>query len=345
MDASTMGDGRIPVPQTLGRSLSSMLSIVSGGSIGREGSMVQLAAMGASVLGQWLRMPTDRLRLLVACGVAAGLTGAYNAPFASTFFVAEIVLGSIALDSLGPIMVAAVVTNISMREFPGYQPPYVIPGFPAIQGLEVLLFAMLGILSGLASALFLRGLEASRKLFSSLPIVLPLRLGLGGLVVGLVSWFWPEVWGNGYSVVNEALHSQWSWSLLLPKKIPRQQVAMAQTFRHVDRSDNVATPARHIDGRDSLQLEGLDFVGKFKRWMVDIQAYLGTLHQIRTMVLRVANPHHFQDQIAFDYVGNLVQDTHVKTHDFIDNLQWLVKVALAFQRLAGQFLAQRTQMV
>jgi chloride channel protein, CIC family len=222
MEASTMGDGRIPVRETLGRSLSSMVSIVSGGSIGREGSMVQLAAMCASVLGQWLHMPADRLRLLVACGAAAGITAAYNAPFASTFFIAEIVLGSIALDSLGPIIVAAVVANITMREFPGYQPPYVIPSFPAIQGLEVLLFALLGILAGLASSVFLRGLEWSRKFFASLTIALPLRLGLGGLVVGLVSWFWPEVWGNGYSVVTEALHSHWSWSfltLLLASKV------------------------------------------------------------------------------------------------------------------------------
>jgi CIC family chloride channel protein len=177
--------------------------------------MVQLAAMCASVLGQWLHMPADRLRLLVACGAAAGITAAYNAPFASTFFIAEIVLGSIALDSLGPIIVAAVVANITMREFPGYQPPYVIPSFPAIQGVEVLLFAVLGIFAGLASAAFLRGLERSRKFFAGLTIALPLRLGLGGLVVGLVSWFWPEVWGNGYSVVTEALHSKWSWSFLV----------------------------------------------------------------------------------------------------------------------------------
>ncbi len=215
MEASTMGDGRIPVRQTLVRSFSSVISIVSGGSIGREGSMVQLAAMGASVLGQWLRMPVDRLRLLVACGAAAGITAAYNAPFASTFFVAEIVLGSIALDSLGPIMVAAVVANSTMRALPGYQPPYVIPSFPAIQGFELLLFAVLGVIAGLAAALFLRGLGRSRAFFCALPLAMPLRLGLGGLVVGLVSWFWPEVWGNGYSVVNEALHSQWSWSLLL----------------------------------------------------------------------------------------------------------------------------------
>ncbi len=215
MEASTMGDGRIPVRQTLGRSFSSLISIVSGGSIGREGSMVQLAAMCASVLGQRLRMPTDRLRLLVACGAAAGITAAYNAPFASAFFVAEIVLGSIALDSLGPIIVAAVVANLSMRQWVGYQPPYVIPGFPDIQGWEILQFALLGILAGLSSAVFLRGLSRSRQLFAALPLPLPLRLGLGGLLVGLLSWYWPEVWGNGYSVVNAALHAQWGWSLLV----------------------------------------------------------------------------------------------------------------------------------
>jgi CIC family chloride channel protein len=214
MEASTMGDGSIPVRLTMGRSLSSVVSIVSGGSIGREGSMVQLAAMCASSLGKGLRMPADKLRLLVACGAAAGITAAYNAPFASVFFIAEIVLGSIALDSLGPIIVAAVVANITMREFPGYQPPYAIPSFPSIQGPDVLLFALLGVLAGLGAAVLLRGLERSRKLFASLPVALPLRMCLGGLVVGLVSWFIPEVWGNGYSVVNSALHSQWSWTLL-----------------------------------------------------------------------------------------------------------------------------------
>jgi len=208
MKASTLGDGRIAVRQTVVRSASSLLSIVSGGSIGREGSMVQLAAMGASVLGQWLRLPADRLRLLVACGAAAGITAAYNAPFAGAFFVAEIVLGSIALDSLGPILIAAVVANLVMRAIPGYQPPYVMPEFPPVQGVEVLLFALLGMVCGLASAAFLRGLDMSRKLFAALPVALPWRLGLGGLIVGLISWQWPEVWGNGYSVVNDALHTQ-----------------------------------------------------------------------------------------------------------------------------------------
>ncbi|MDB5732122.1 MAG: chloride channel protein [Variovorax sp.] len=214
MEAVVLGDGRMPVAQTLARSASSLVSIASGGSIGREGSMVQLAALCASLLGQAFRFPAERLRLLVACGAAAGLTAAYNAPIAGAFFVAEIVLGSIAMESVGPIMVASVVANITMREFPDYQPPYAMPTFPVIYGAEVLLFALLGVLLGGAAALFLRGLGTSRRFFGGMPLALPWRLALGGLVVGLISVRLPEVWGNGYSVVNSVLHTSWPWTLL-----------------------------------------------------------------------------------------------------------------------------------
>lgn len=215
MEATVLGDGSIPVRPSLIRSGSSLISIASGGSIGREGSMVQLAALSASLLGRWLHFPVERLRLLVACGAAAGITSAYNAPIAGAFFVAEVVLGSMAMESLGPIMVASVVANITMREFSGYQAPYVMPAFPSVAGVEVLLFIVLGIFVGAASAVFLRGLSSSRQLFERLTLPLPLRLALGGFVVGLISLRWPEVWGNGYSVVNSVLHSPWSITALL----------------------------------------------------------------------------------------------------------------------------------
>ena len=214
MEAIVLGDGRIPVGQTLVRSASSLLSIASGGSIGREGSMVQLAALSSSVLGQALRFPADRLRMLVACGAAAGLTAAYNAPIAGAFFVAEIVLGTIAMESLGPILMASVVANIVMRRLPGYQPVYEMPEFPAIDGPEVLLFALLGLLLGFAAAAFLRLLSGSRATFSRLPMALPWRLALGGLIVGMISVFVPQVWGNGFSVVNSVLHQSWPWAML-----------------------------------------------------------------------------------------------------------------------------------
>jgi CIC family chloride channel protein len=215
MEAIVVGDGRIPVGQALVRSASSLLSISSGGSIGREGSMVQLSALAASLLGRVLRMPLERLRLLVACGAAAGITSAYNAPIAGAFFVAEIVLGTIAMESVGPIMVASVVANIAMRSFPGYQPPYEMPAFANIAGVEVLLFALMGVLIGGAAALFLRGLAQGKRQFSRLPLPLPLRLALGGLIVGLISVAVPQVWGNGYSVVNGVLHNPGPWWILL----------------------------------------------------------------------------------------------------------------------------------
>ena len=229
MEAIVLGDGRIPVAQTLARSASSLVSIASGGSIGREGSMVQLAALCASLLGRFLRFPVGRLRVLVACGAAAGLTAAYNAPIAGAFFVAEIVLGSIAMESVGPILVAAVVSNIVMRELPGYRPPYEMPAFPAIYGVEVGLFVLLGILLGACAAVMLRGLAASRTAFSRLPIALPLRLALGGLIVGCISIWFPEVWGNGYSVVNAVLHQPFAWTVLAGLLVAKAVATMATT--------------------------------------------------------------------------------------------------------------------
>jgi len=229
MEAIVLGDGRIPVAQTLARSASSLVSIASGGSIGREGSMVQLAALSASLLGRWFRFPMGRLRLLVACGAASGLTAAYNAPIAGAFFVAEIVLGSIAMESVGPILIAAVVSNIIMRALPGYQPVYQMPTFPDVHSIELPLFVLLGIVLGGCAALMLRGLAASRNAFSRLPVALPWRLALGGLIVGLISIWYPEVWGNGYSVVNMVLHTSWPWTVLAMLLIAKAAATLATT--------------------------------------------------------------------------------------------------------------------
>ena len=105
MEAISIGDGRIPVRQALARSASSLFSVASGGSIGREGSMVHLAAMCASLIGRIARFGPARLRLLVACGAAAGITSAYSAPIGGALFVSEIVIGSIAMESFGPLVV------------------------------------------------------------------------------------------------------------------------------------------------------------------------------------------------------------------------------------------------
>ena len=214
IEAVAIGDGVMPVGTSVWRSLSSLFTIASGGSIGREGPMVQLAALAASLIGRWVHFDPSRLRLLVACGAAAGITSAYNAPIAGAFFVTEIVLGSIVMESFGPIVVASVVANITMREFAGYKPPYEMPVFPAVTGVEVLLFVGLGLLCGALAPQFLVMLDTAKKGFGRINVPLPVRLALGGLVVGILSVWSPEVWGNGYSVVNSILHSPWTWTAL-----------------------------------------------------------------------------------------------------------------------------------
>jgi len=215
MEAVAIGDGHIPVRHSLLRSLSSLFSVASGGSIGREGPMVQLAALCASLVGRFVHFPASRLRLLVACGAAAGITSAYNAPIAGAFFVTEIVLGALVMESFGPIVVASVVANITMRELPGYKPAYEMPYFPEVAGVEILLFVLLGILAGLLAPQFLRVLDMSKVLWQKIRLPLPLRLALGGLLVGLMSVQVPQVWGNGYSVVNSLLHTNWLWTTVM----------------------------------------------------------------------------------------------------------------------------------
>ncbi|KWE67880.1 voltage-gated chloride channel protein ClcB [Burkholderia ubonensis] len=215
MEAVALGGGVVPVRQSLWRSASSLLTIGTGGSIGREGPMVQLAALAASLVGRFAHFDPPRLRLLVACGAAAGITSAYNAPIAGAFFVSEIVLGAIAMESFGPMVVASVVANIVMREFAGYRPPYEMPVFPAVAGPEVLPFVVLGLLCGVLAPQFLHLLDASKHQFKRLPVPLPVRLALGGLIVGVISVWIPDVWGNGYSVVNQILHSPWTWQALV----------------------------------------------------------------------------------------------------------------------------------
>jgi CIC family chloride channel protein len=215
MEAIVLGDGNISARQTLVKSISSLLSIASGGSIGREGSMVQLSAMLASLTGRLARFTAPRRRLLVACGAAAGMSSAYNAPIAGALFVAEIVLGSIAMESFGPLIVASVVASITIHQLLGYRPTYEVPAFDFPIGWGLGLYLVLGFLAGALAPQFLRLLDATRNAFARINAPAAVKLGLGGLVVGVISVHRPEVWGNGYSVVNSILHSDWAWLLLL----------------------------------------------------------------------------------------------------------------------------------
>ncbi|TCT00472.1 CIC family chloride channel protein [Paralcaligenes ureilyticus] len=214
MEAVAIGDGRLSLRQGLLRSLSSLCTVASGGSIGREGAMVHLASLSASAIGRFTSFSTARLRLLVACGAAAGVAAAYGAPIAGALFVAEIVLGTMAMQSFGPLLIAAATANIVMRMAGSYHINYEMVNVPQVGGIEVLPFVFLGVLSGVAAPYFLKFLALTRKTFKRTGLPLPARLGLGGLLFGLLSIFVPDVAGNGYSVVYSLLHTHWVWSMV-----------------------------------------------------------------------------------------------------------------------------------
>ena len=215
MEAIAIGNGHVPIRTSLVKSAAALFSIGSGGSIGREGPMVQLAAVLASLIGRWRQFTPPQLRLIVACGAAAGIASAYNAPIAGSFFVAEIILGTIAMESLGPLAVSAVVATLTVRVLTQAHVLYKVPAFQLNSPLEMGPYLLLGLLSGVLAPWFLRSLRRSEEFFVALKLPLVARLTLGGLAVGAIAINVPQVAGNGYSVVVQILNGGLLWKMLL----------------------------------------------------------------------------------------------------------------------------------
>jgi CIC family chloride channel protein len=214
MEAVVLGDGSISTRLSLVKCLSALFTNATGGSIGREGPLVQLSAVVASLTGRLRHWTTPRLRLLVACGAAAGIASAYNAPIAGAMFVSEIVLGSMAMEIFGPLVFASVVATLTVRGFLGPGPLYEIPIFQLNKNWEIAPYLLLGLSSGLVAPWFIRLLEVSEKWAGKIPMPVYLKMCIGGLIVGALAVFYPEVCGNGYSVVNGILQGHWIWQTL-----------------------------------------------------------------------------------------------------------------------------------
>jgi chloride channel protein, CIC family len=230
MEAITLGDGRLPVKSSLYRSLAAMLSIASGTAIGKEGPLVQLSALAASILGQMRKLPPARRRLLVACGAAAGVAAAYNAPIAAALFVSEITVGSLAMESLGPLIFASVGSIVTIHVFSDASPLYRLEHFALPHWPELACFCMVGIACGVMAALFLAMLDQFKKWFRKIVVPLALKLALGGLIVGLIALAHPEVTGNGYDALKSILNKE---TVLRPGELLWQAVLLTLLARMV----------------------------------------------------------------------------------------------------------------
>ncbi len=218
MEAVTLGDGIVRGRPALLRSIAALFSIGSGGSLGREGPLLQLTTALVSSTGRHLGLGPPRLPLVVACSAAAALAATYHAPLAGALFVAEIVLGTIAIESFGPIVVSSVIAVAVTRPILGSQALFPGTVFRFQSAWELLLFLAVGLILGGLAPIVVRLLERSRSAFNALALPPYWQLGLGGLLVGAISIPVPQVWGNGFESLQAILRGEsatWSFVCLL----------------------------------------------------------------------------------------------------------------------------------
>jgi CIC family chloride channel protein len=203
--------GRVAVVKTI----ASALTLGSGGSVGREGPIVQIGAAIASKIGQLLGANTRQLRTLAGCGASAGIAAIFNAPIAGAIFSLEVILGDFGLATFAPIVLASVMGTVVAQSRLGNYPSFEAPAFHVQAPLaEIPVYLLLGVLAGLVSTFFIRALTFSEDRFKQLAIWQPLKPALGGLLVGALGVFAPYVLGGGYEVMTDALFGRLPWTLL-----------------------------------------------------------------------------------------------------------------------------------
>ena len=214
MEAVVLGRTRLSLSSTWWKAVGSFLAIASGGSVGREGPLIQFGgSLGASVATR-AGIHGDTARALIAAGTAAGFAAAYNTPFAAVLFVVEIVTGMVVIDALGLVLIATAISTALVRATVGGGPIYGQRAFSTTSTPELVAYAVLGLLAALVGQAFMRLLAAGEQGFAASKLPQPWRAALGGLLVGALAIALPEVTGNGYEPLNLLLDEHYSLGLV-----------------------------------------------------------------------------------------------------------------------------------
>ncbi|MFP6640223.1 MAG: chloride channel protein, partial [Myxococcota bacterium] len=187
------------------KAFASALSIGTGGSVGREGPIIQIGSAVGSRLGQLLGLNSAGIRTLVGCGAAAGIAATFNAPIAGAIFAAEIIVGHFAVTQFTPIVISSVVATVLSRVLLGNYPAFHVPEYQIVNPFELLPYLATGVVAGLVAVAFIRTLGTAEKTFERVRMPEYLKACLGGALVGVIALQLPEVYGVGYTTITLAL--------------------------------------------------------------------------------------------------------------------------------------------
>jgi CIC family chloride channel protein len=205
MQAIALRGGRIRPIVVVIKALASAACIGSGGSAGREGPIVQIGAALGSTIGQVFHLSDDRIRNLVACGAASGIAAVFNAPIAGAIFALEVILGEFTTRYFGTVVVAAVASGIVSRAFLGDQPAFHVPVYTMASPWEIVLYALLGVLTAGGAILFVRMLYWFEDRFDGWRFPDYLKPAVGGLLTGVAGLWFPQVLGAGLDFIGESI--------------------------------------------------------------------------------------------------------------------------------------------
>jgi CIC family chloride channel protein len=205
IEALSERGGYLSPRKSFGETLSNIISVGSGASMGREAPTIALGAALASHLASLLQLSEKQMRTLVGCGVAAGIAASFNAPIAGVMFALEVILADYAVTTFTPIVLASVVGTVISRAHFGAMPVFNIPEFRLVSSLEIPAYILLGVFCGLISAAIIRTMPVARQTFAERVKDPMLRPATAGLLLGFCALLIPEIMSIGYGTLDAVL--------------------------------------------------------------------------------------------------------------------------------------------
>ena len=221
IEANALYGGRMSLRDSINLALLTVVSVGFGGSAGLEAAYTQVGSGLASKIGQNIRLRRQDLRLLVGCGSAAAISAAFDSPLTGAFYAFELVIGSYTLQSLAPVASAALCGNLAINAISSGRPLFALTPEVRVAGHDYLLFLLLGFGAAVIAIATMRAVTLVENTLRQRKVPGLLRPVLGGMAIGLVALFYPEVLGSGHGAISFQIERGFEFdalaSLLLAK--------------------------------------------------------------------------------------------------------------------------------